>query len=236
MQQESEQTSTIQLSTEFDSQFTKNQNTTHINTCENGGILIDNTCICLNQFSGYRCEILPKLSRFSSSEIISKESKNISDFDSGDLAEKNLNSKLNISTSTFTSTTTQSVTTIEISTTTQTSTTAEVIERTETSITTTSNLNSSPPSNDFPKTITDVAVNSSNNNNTDIYKYVEYDDIQTYRLNRFGNSRLNFARAMPRAIIWPWLGNYFILKCYILTLLNYLIWAKNQRKHYSNST
>jgi hypothetical protein len=32
-----------------------------IDSCENGGILIDNSCICLNHFSGSRCEIPPDI-------------------------------------------------------------------------------------------------------------------------------------------------------------------------------
>jgi hypothetical protein len=33
--------------------------TPSISSCENGGLLIDNVCICLNQFTGSRCEIAP---------------------------------------------------------------------------------------------------------------------------------------------------------------------------------
>lgn len=32
---------------------------TFISSCENGGLLIDNMCLCLNQFSGLRCEKPP---------------------------------------------------------------------------------------------------------------------------------------------------------------------------------
>lgn len=38
---------------------TNEETTTLILTCENGGLLIDNNCICLNHFSGVRCEIAP---------------------------------------------------------------------------------------------------------------------------------------------------------------------------------
>ncbi len=31
-----------------------------ITSCENGGLLIDNSCLCLNQYTGARCEITPE--------------------------------------------------------------------------------------------------------------------------------------------------------------------------------
>lgn len=34
----------------------------YISSCENGGLLIDNMCLCLNQFTGLRCENPPTFS------------------------------------------------------------------------------------------------------------------------------------------------------------------------------
>lgn len=46
--------------------FQAKPTTQYINSCENGGLLIDNICICLNQFTGLRCEIPPTFSDSSS--------------------------------------------------------------------------------------------------------------------------------------------------------------------------
>lgn len=61
-----------------------------VTSCENGGLLIDNVCICLNQFSGVRCELVPGYSDPSlySTNIIKKDN------------EMDLSTLLNIETAT----------------------------------------------------------------------------------------------------------------------------------------
>lgn len=46
--------------------------TQYIANCDNGGLLIDNVCICLNQFTGVRCEIPPTFSDSSAFNLQTK--------------------------------------------------------------------------------------------------------------------------------------------------------------------
>lgn len=44
-----------------------------ITSCDNGGLFIDNSCICLNQFTGLRCEIAPSFSDSATANYLTKE-------------------------------------------------------------------------------------------------------------------------------------------------------------------
>ncbi len=39
-----------------------------ITSCENGGLFVDNSCLCLNQYTGQRCEIAPEQSMLNLNE------------------------------------------------------------------------------------------------------------------------------------------------------------------------
>jgi hypothetical protein len=57
---ESLESSTTTSTTTTSTTTTTTTTSETITSCENGGLFIDNICICLNQFTGKRCEIAPE--------------------------------------------------------------------------------------------------------------------------------------------------------------------------------
>ncbi len=55
-----EPTSTTTIITITSTTSTTSSSPIVITSCENGGLLIDNSCLCLNQYTGPRCEITPE--------------------------------------------------------------------------------------------------------------------------------------------------------------------------------
>ena len=78
---------------------TTTSSTTKAVECKNGGLLIDNICICLNKYSGPECEIAPlymdeaaltrdKINLIESSNAFTRPQMSSAELDEGDAKEK----------------------------------------------------------------------------------------------------------------------------------------------------
>jgi hypothetical protein len=96
----------LELSTSYKASYNRKLEseltTPQITSCENGGLLVDNICICLNQFTGVRCEIAPRfndgLTRDSSSQYSSADVIDYTDEYGNLIINSNSNNELDLST------------------------------------------------------------------------------------------------------------------------------------------
>lgn len=169
--------------------------------CENGGLLIDNLCICLNQFTGQRCEIAPIFSeqtidtnptREPELESIPYETRENMESDKIFYKEK----------STFFETITTTSTALPTETTTTTMSTT--ISTTTTSTTTTS-------------TTVETSTGASAIGSLESDQSESDDEIvPVFTLSRYNVRTKN--STIHRSIYWPWFGNFnFFLKYETLT-------------------
>lgn len=185
--------------------------------CENGGILVENMCVCLNHFTGPRCEIPPYVENGAYAAYVQTRQPELLSFEMEGVSKMNTIDEGDMSMM-LTTTVPDVLSTTEIPASTETSTTTSTSTTTTTTETTTlsskkpirgpkkSLVNFKRPKK--PKTMTSSAL--SNNLTSDLMNYqgrgsdAFFEIVPLLKLSKYGTHDYNATRY--ERLYWPWFG------------------------------